>query len=348
MNKSRSGDPGNLMASFRFQRWIAGVGIALFMLKMAAWWVSGSVAILTDALESIVNMVAAGFGLYSLYLAAQPRDRNHPYGHGKIEFISALIEGTLISVAGIFIVIKAVENLIAPQPLSRVDLGIIGVAIAGAINYALGWEAERKGKKASSMALIASGKHLKTDAWSTAGIVAGLGLVYLTDLFWLDSLVALVFAGLIFYNGYQIIRSSVAGIMDEADDKLLARVVATLQAERLPQWIDLHNFRIIKYGSTLHLDAHLTLPWYMNVNEAHEEVERLSQLVQSRFGSSVELFIHADGCEPFSCAICTQVMCTVRQQAFRQAREWTVDNISKNEKHRLPPEPEAELSLPAS
>src|SRR5688572_10484496 len=236
---------------------------------MAAWYLTNSVAILTDALESTVNVVAGLIGVYSLYISAKPRDTDHPYGHGKVEFISAAVEGTLITIAGLLIIYKATMSLIYPQPIKKLDYGIILVAATALVNYIAGTICIQTGIKNNSLALIASGKHLKTDTWSTIGIVIGLILLYFTKLIWLDSIVAFIFAFIIVYTGYKIIRTSVAGIMDETDIILLNKLVNLLNDNRRENWIDLHNLRIIKYGGTLHMDCHLTVPWYLNVNEAH-------------------------------------------------------------------------------
>lgn len=319
--------------NLKVQKWVAAVSIVLFMIKIIAWYLTSSVAILTDALESIVNVVAGLIGVYSLYVSAKPKDLDHPYGHGKVEFISAAVEGTLISVAGIFIIYEAVNNLLEPQPIKKLDWGIILVTVTAVINYAMGSYCVNTGKKNNSLALIASGNHLKSDTYTTAGIVIGLFVLYVTDIAWLDSAVAILFALIIIYTGYKIIRSSIAGIMDEADMQLLNELVVTLNTNRTVNWIDLHNLRIIKYGPTLHLDCHLTVPWYFNVNEAHAEVDRLSELVRKNYGESVELFVHSDGCQDFSCAICSKFECTVRQHAFREKIEWTMENISRNKKH---------------
>jgi divalent metal cation (Fe/Co/Zn/Cd) transporter len=149
----------------------------------------------------------------------------------------------------------------------------------------------------------------------------------------MDSAVAMLFAFFIMFTGYSIVRTSVSGIMDEADETLIAKLVATLNANRSTGWIDLHNLRFIKYGGTLHLDCHLTVPWYFNVHEAHKEIDALSVFVRQEFGDSIELFVHTDGCLDFSCAICTRQDCTVRRHSFEQKIEWTVENIRSNSKH---------------
>ncbi len=296
---------------------------------------TGSVAILTDALESTVNVVAGFISLFSLFVAAKPRDEDHPYGHGKAEFVSAAVEGSLITVAGLIIIYEAINNFVHPHPLHKLDYGILLVSFTAVINYITGSYCIKIGKKNNSLALVASGKHLKSDTWSTIGIIIGLILIYFLHWPWLDSAVAVIFAFIIIYTDYTIVRKSLAGIMDEADKELLEKLVAFLQENRRENWIDLHNVRIIKYGSILHLDCHLTVPWYLNVHEAHEEIDILSQKIKSAFGESVELFVHSDGCLDFSCSICSKENCAVRKSPFVKRVEWTIENISSNTKHKL-------------
>jgi len=319
--------------NYNFQKIVAVTGVLLFIVKMGAWYLTNSVAILTDALESTVNVASAFIGLYSLYISAKPKDTHHPYGHGKIEFISAAIEGTLISAAGLLIIFEAVKNLGDPQPIGKLDYGIILISITAGVNYLVGSLAVKKGQKNNSLALVASGKHLQSDTYSTVGIIIGLILLFITKMVWLDSAVALIFAFLIIFTGYRIIRDSLRGIMDEADEELLGKMVALLEANRGENWVDLHNLRIIKYGSTLHLDCHLTVPWYLNVHEAHREIDRLNKLVNENFGGSIELFVHTDGCLDYSCEICRKGECPVRKSTFRHNVDWTVQNISNNRKH---------------
>lgn len=321
--------------NLNYQKIIAAVGVFLFIIKLIAWYLTSSVAILTDALESTINVISGFIGLYSLYLSAQPQDRNHPYGHGKVEFVSAAVEGTLISIAGLVIIYEAINNLRTPQVIGKLDYGIILVSITGVVNYIVGYIAVQRGQKNNSLALIASGRHLQSDTYSTIGIVLGLILLYLTKQTWLDSVVALVFSFVILYTGYRIIRKSLAGIMDEADEELLKKIVALLQSSRRENWIDMHNLRIIKYGSKLHLDCHLTVPWYLIVLEAHKEVAALEKLVRDNFGESVELFVHMDACEEFSCQICTKQDCAVRQHPFEKRFDWTLENILRNQKHNV-------------
>ena len=319
--------------NFKFQRIVAVVGIILFLVKLYAWYQTNSVAILTDALESTINVIAGLIGLYSLYLSSLPKDHNHPYGHGKVEFISASIEGILISAAGVVIVYEAIGELQNPKTIEKLDLGLILVSLTAVINYVLGYFAIQKGKKNNSLALIASGKHLQTDTYSTIGIIIGLVILYFTKISWIDSVTALIFAGFIIYTGYKIVRESISGIMDETDELLLKEVVDFLSEERRENWIDLHNLRIIKYGSTLHFDCHMTVPWYFNIEEGHKEVDALEDAVKNHFGDRIELFVHLDACKEYSCNICSKTNCPVRKHPFEEKIKWTMQNVSLNEKH---------------
>ncbi len=326
---------GKAQQNLTVQKWVAVVSVLLLVVKFVAYYSTYSVSILTDALESIVNVAAGFIGLFSLFVAAKPRDMDHPYGHGKAEFLSAAIEGTLIGSAGAIILYKALQNLINPVELQKIDYGIWLVAATAIVNFIMGFFCLRIGKMNGSLALTASGKHLQSDTWSTVGIIIGLILLYYTGYKWIDSLIAILFAIFIMYTGYKILRHSIAGIMDEADTKLLTRMVTLLNANRKENWVDLHNLRVIKYGNVLHVDCHLTVPWYLNIHEGHKEIDVLAVLIRKEFGESLELFVHSDGCLPFSCRICGKSNCTERKNNFEHRIDWTLENISQNKKHEL-------------
>lgn len=330
-----SGNLNTALHSIRVQRGVAILSVVLLLAKMVAYYLTNSVAVLTDALESIVNVVAGFFGLYSLVLSAKPKDSDHPYGHGKIEFISAAVEGSMIFIAGILIIYESIRNLITPHSILQLDIGIVLVLVSALTNFGVGYVCVRTGKKNNSLALIASGKHLQADTYTSFGILAGLILIYLTKINWLDSMVAMIFSVIILVTGYKIIRTSVAGIMDESDRSLLIKMVDVLNKNRRENWIDLHNLRIIKYGSTLHLDCHLTVPWYLNVKEAHDEIDALANLVRQEFDQSIELFVHADACLDYSCKICSKKDCQVRKHSQEKNVTWTVENIIRDKKHSV-------------
>jgi cation diffusion facilitator family transporter len=336
--------------NIRLQQWVVAIALLLFGLKLGAYYATQSVAILTDALESTVNVIAGFIGLYSLYIAAKPRDEDHPYGHGKAEFLSAAVEGSLVIMAGCIIIYEAIVNFIHPHTLQKLDKGILIIALTAVINFIVGAISIYKGKKNASMALEASGRHLQSDTYSTLGIILGLIIIWYTKLTILDSVISIVFAGIIIFTGYRILRGSIAGIMDEADMQLLNKLVAYLNAHRRENWIDLHNLRVIKYGGLLHVDCHLTVPWYLNVNEAHAEIDALTSLIRMEFGEAIEFFVHTDGCLDFSCPICTKETCSVRKRAFEGRVEWTLKNVTPNKKHQsvkpLPSKDQLHLEFP--
>lgn len=309
------------------------VAVVLFIVKVIAWYMTESVAILTDALESTVNVIAGFIGLYSLRVAAKPKDADHPYGHGKAEFLSAAGEGSLVIMAGCIIIYEAVVDFIHPHPLQKLDKGILLVGATAAINFIVGSVSIYKGKRNNSMALEASGRHLRTDTYSTLGIILGLGIIWYTKLIFLDGVISIIFAGIIIFTGYRILRRSIAGIMDEADMQLLNKMIAYLNAHRRENWIDLHNLRVIKYGGLLHVDCHLTVPWYLNIHEGHAEIDALTSLIRKEFGEAIEFFVHTDGCLDFSCPICIKEDCPVRKHAFEGRVEWTLENVIPNKKH---------------
>ncbi len=303
--------------------------------KFIGYFLTHSVSVLTDAMESIVNVAAAFIGLYSLYVSAKPRDQDHPYGHGKAEYLSAAIEGTLVFSAGALIIYKSIRSFFEPYTIVNLDMGMYLLAGTAVVNWILGTIAYRQGTKSDSLALSASGRHLQSDSYSTFGIIGGLILITLTGEWWLDAVVAMGFALFILFTGYRIVRKSVAGIMDEADLRLLTKMVDTLNANRRDNWVDLHNLRVIRYGDVLHVDCHLTVPWYLNVHEAHTEIDALGLLIREHFSESMELFAHSDGCLYFQCHICDKLNCPVRQHPFKEEILWTVDNVLQNKKHGI-------------
>lgn len=270
------------------------LGLVLMSMKFLAFYITKSNAILSDALESIVNIVAGSFGLFSLYLSAKPRDIDHPYGHGRIEFISSSVEGIMIIVAGGLIINEAIQAIINPHPIEELGLGIILIAVSGVLNYLMGVYAVKRSKKNLSLALEASGEHLKTDAYSTVGILLGLFLIFFTGFLWIDNVVAIIMGLLIIYNGLLIVKKSTAGIMDEADFELNKKIVDHINIHRQNEWIDVHNFRVIKYGEVIHIDCHMTMPWYYTLQESHDKMKSFESCLQNSIENPVETFIHID------------------------------------------------------
>lgn len=311
------------------------VGVFLMLAKFTAYFITSSNAILTDAAESIVNVLAALFAFYSIYVAAQPRDLNHPYGHGKIEFFSVFIEGSLILIAGVLIIFKSVYNLIYPHEINDLMDGTLIIASAGLINFILGYYLVKQSKRLNSLTLFADGKHLQTDAYTSAGLVVGLLLIYFTGLSYLDSVLSIAIGLFIIYSGYKLVRKSVSGLMDESDFETADKVISILNENRKESWIDMHNLRTQRYGPELHIDCHLTLPYYFDLNKVHEEVSEVAALVNRKSKSHTEFSIHADPCMPECCHYCRMNDCPVRSEPKRLDIQWTTENVTRNQKHFL-------------
>ncbi|TDB66989.1 cation diffusion facilitator family transporter [Arundinibacter roseus] len=308
------------------------MSIILSGIKFFAYFLTHSNAILSDALESIINIFASGFALYSVRLAAMPKDSNHPYGHGKVEFFSAGFEGALIIIASFIIGYGAVLRLLDPAPLSNLSSGSGLIVLTVILNTALGFILIREGRSLNSLALTADGKHLLSDSMSSVLLLLSIGLVLITGKVWIDSVASLVFGALIAYNGYQLLRSSVAGLMDESDLTLMKKVVDTIETHKNENWIDVHNLRVQQYGSDLHVDCHLTLPYYWPLQQAHDAVHEFEDALKASHAGEMEIFVHADPCLPQCCYFCRVNNCPVRQHDFQLDLVWDVENLAKNQK----------------
>lgn len=310
------------------------VSFILLIIKFYSYFITNSTAILTDALESIVNVVAAGFATYSIFLSSMPKDENHPYGHGKVEFFSAGVEGTLIMLAGLFIIYQAVYNFFFPHELESLLEGMILVAFAGAVNGGLGFFLQKKGKELHSITLEASGRHLLVDTLTSAFLLIGVVMIWITGMVFIDSIVAILFSLYILYSGYGLVRRSVAGLMDEADPVAVTSTVNSVNSHRKENWIDIHNMRVQQYGSDRHIDLHLTLPYYLTLREVHDEVAELEEVLENDWPGKMEVFVHSDPCIPENCCHYCQVKnCPVRKYPLETKVEWTANNMSKNQKH---------------
>jgi cation diffusion facilitator family transporter len=318
-----------------FQKLIAVFGVILFIGKIIAWKLTNSDAVFSDAMESIVNVISAFMGLYSLHLAAKPKDKDHPYGHGKVEFVTSGIEGALIAIAGIMIIYEGANSLITGKILNKLDWGIWIIAATAIINYFLGYISIKKGESENSLVLIASGKHLQSDTMTTLGVVISLIIVYFTKIYWIDSVVALIFGGYIIVVGYKIVRKSLSGIMDEQDPDLLNQIIEVLENNRKTEWIDIHNMKIQQFGASLHIDAHITLPWYYSLRDAHKEMENVIILLAKNIKRTIEFNFHMDDCKTISCPVCQIADCPVREREFVKRVEWTAENITREVKHTV-------------
>jgi len=260
---------------------------------------------------------------------------NHPYGHGKIEFLSSGLEGSLIIIAGLAIIYKSGYDIFFPHELKKLDTGIVLIIFAGIINGIMGEFLIIQGKKTHSIAMEANGKHLRSDAISTLGILIGLIIIHFSGTFWLDNAFAIFFGIIIIFTGIKIIRNSIAGIMDEADLKIIDQLVVYLNSKRKNSWIDIHNFRVIKFGPVLHVDCHMTIPWYYTVKHGHSIIDEVEATTNELLDRSIEFFIHLDPCEPNSCSICSLKDCPKRMHPFQKQITWTSKTLMANRRHGI-------------
>jgi cation diffusion facilitator family transporter len=319
-------------AARRRAAWISlVVGAAIFLGKIATWQLTGSVAVLSDGLESTVNIAAAALLVFSMHLAARPADRDHPYGHGKIEFLSAGIEGALIVVAAVLIAVEAIGQLLDPQPLRGLNAGLLALALLSAGNTVLGLYLLRTGRAAHSLALIADGKHVLADVWTSAGVLGGLALVKVTGIAWLDPVVALAVAANIVREGFGLARGAIRGLMDEADPALLEALAATLSRQRPPEWIDVHGLRAWRSGAAVHTDLHLVVPRYFDAEKLHDISERVEERVLEGLEEPGEAVVHFDPCGPVHCAGCEMPACRVRSAACKERFSLSVARATRTD-----------------
>jgi cation diffusion facilitator family transporter len=297
------------------------VGTLLLGLKYLAYQLTGSTAILSDALESIVNVVAAMFALGGLAIAARPADRNHPYGHGKIEFLTAAFEGGLIAFAAVLILKEAGEALLFGHEVRQINFGILITIGAGLANAALGWFLLRVGRAYHSLTLVADGTHVLADFWTSVATAVGLGLVSLTGLTWLDALVAALVGLHLVWTGLALVRHAAGGLLDEEDVPLLQRVVAAINANLVPGVIHVHFLRAIRAGRFTHVDAHFVVPEFWTVEQAHEFGNDFERRIVRALGAEGEIAFHIDPCHRQFCPRCDVAPCPIRRAPFT-ARSW--------------------------
>jgi cation diffusion facilitator family transporter len=277
---------------------MASVAAALLVLglKGAAWWVTGSVALLADALESVVNVAAAAAALLAIRLSALPPDANHPYGHAKAEYFSAVLEGALIVAAAILILIEAWGAFLEPRAPEQAWTGLAVAARATAVNEPWAAVLFRRGHAAQSPALLANARHLLADVVTSAGVLVGVAAVTLTGLLWLDQLLAALTAGNVLLSGYALMRSSVGGLMDEAvPPERLARIRA-LVAEHAAGAIEAHDIRTRHSGRFTFVEFHLVVPAAMSVSDAHEICDRIEAALKAELGTAViTIYVEPEG-----------------------------------------------------
>lgn len=269
------------------------VALVVLALKTLAWWVTGSVALLADAMESIVNVAAAGAALLAVRVSARPADARHPYGHAKVEYFSAVLEGALILVAALLILRAAWGAWIAPRAPEATGSGLLVAAVATGINIAWCATLFRRGAALRSPALLADAEHLLADIVTSAGVLAAVGLIAVTGALWLDPLVAALTALNVLVSGWRLVRASVGGLMDEAvPEEVLARIRGVVAAEAAGA-LEAHDIRTRRAGRFTFVEFHLVVPGAMTVEAAHGICDRIEAALRAEIGEAL-ITIHVE------------------------------------------------------
>ena len=305
------------------------IGIGMFITKMTAYLITGSVAIFSDAAESVVHIGATGMALFSIILSSKPADESHLYGHGNIEYFSAGVEGLLIIMAAGYIIYEAVMSLINGPTLESLSIGVIFIAAAGFVNLALGYYLITTGKKTNSITLIADGKHVLTDAITSIGVLIGIVLVLITDFILLDPIIAIIVAINIVFTGYKLIRESIGGLMLETNPETLKKISNLLIAMKRDYWIDLHELRYWQSGDRTFMDFHLILPYYFTIEQSHKEEKRIDDELEKEYPNS-QIKIHFDYCNYDLCKYCGYQTCNVRKEEKKINFDWNVEKLVGN------------------
>ena len=309
--------------------------ITIFAIKVWAYQATHSAAVLSDATESVVNVLAAFVAFFVVRYAAQPADEDHPYGHGKAEYFSSTFEGGMIFFAGLTILYQSLIYLVSGEELHQLESGLIIIGVAAIFNLILGIYLGRVAKKQNSAALKASSAHVLSDVWTTIGVIGGLILVILTGQTWIDPLVAVLVALQLTYSGYKIVREAMGGLIDEVDTKSLEALGMAMMKNLAPGIIDVHRMRVIRSGAFHHVDAHLVVPEYWDVAHAHSVTHNFEMDVVRDYPFDGEIVFHLDPCGRAYCSHCDVFDCPIRVREFKNRQEFTVDHLISEPRREL-------------
>jgi cation diffusion facilitator family transporter len=277
-----------------------GFGVLMLLGKTAAWWITGSAAILSDALESVIHVVAVGFAAFSLWLSSRPASARFLYGYERITFFSAGWEGGLIAVAAVGIIVTAVGQWIRGLQLEQLGLGAILVSLASILNGALGFYLIRVGRRNHSLILEANGRHVLTDCWTSVGVIAGLILVMATGWKPFDPICAILVALNILWSGASLMIRSVRGLMDYADPAVESSLRAHLDEIARRSGIEYHGLRFRETGGRLMVELHLLFPFEARLGEAHRIATEVEGEIEKNFGRPIEIVTHLEALEDHS------------------------------------------------
>ncbi len=305
------------------------VSLIVLLLKAKAYYATMSLAVMSDALETVVNVVTALVALAAVKIAAEPADEDHPYGHGKLEYFSASFEGGLILFAALAILYQSIKSFFQPVEFTDILAGNMYLIVATGINIVVGFYLVQHGKKENSEALKASGKHLLSDVVTTFGVLIGLAMVKWTGLDWIDSLIAFMAGLYLAYEAYKILRTTSGALMDAIDPEIITMLANSLNRYRQDEIIDIHNLRMIRSGGFHHIDAHVVVPAYMDVETIHEITHEFELQVVKDYKYDGEIAFHIDPCLQAYCQQCRVKDCSIRKAAFVQEKIFDQTNLIK-------------------
>ncbi len=313
------------------------ISLVVLATKYYGYLETHSVAVLSDALESIVNVLSALFALTVMRAVSSPADEEHPYGHGKLEFFSSAFEGGLIAFASVAIFYSATKSVVEGSQLQEISKGFFYLSAATLINLLLAFYLKRVAKQAKSEALAASSAHLFSDVWTTVGALIGLFMVERTGVTWIDPFIAYLVSAHLGYSGYVIVRKAVGGLLDEMDPKSIQRIADAFMKIRKPGLIDLHNIKLIRSGNFHHIDGHIVVPEFWDIQHCHEEINKFEKLVLKDYGSDGEVALHLDPCHRHFCSRCDFPQCPIRQREFKKLLPLDYKHLIQGPSYDEPP-----------
>lgn len=309
------------------------LSILILVMKFIAYELTKSTAVFSDAVESIVNVIAAFVALFVLKQVASPADKEHPYGHGKLEYFSSAFEGGLIAFAALAIARESIKAFLEQRSVREIDIGLLILIAAAVLNLLLGLYLKSVGTKNHSEALKASGAHVLSDVWTTVAVIVGLGLVTLTQLQWIDPLVGILMAMQLGYSGIRIVRNSLQGLMDQQDPEILNQLVQVFNQHKAAWVIDIHNLKMIRSGRFHHIDAHLVVPEYLHVSQVHDDCHDFEAKVVQSYPFDGEIAFHLDPCAQKYCRKCEMSECLIRLHPFEKKNILTTDSCVGGPNH---------------
>jgi cation diffusion facilitator family transporter len=304
------------------------VSLVVLSLKTAAYYSTFSIAVMSDALETVVNVLTAIAAFFAVKFAAAPADEDHPYGHGKSEYLSASFEGGLVFFAALAIIFQSLKSFFIPNDKLDVFNGNVYLIAATLVNLLMGVYLIRYGKRENSEALKASGKHIMSDVITTLGIFVGLALVKITGLNWIDSVVGLIAGCYLLREAYGILRSTANVLMDAVDTSSLDMLADIINKNKIDFVVDIHHVRIIRSGSFHHIDAHVVVPEYLDVATVHEKTHDFETNVVRDYKYDGEIAFHIDPCKQKYCKQCHFLDCKIRQVPFDKIKIATKETIT--------------------